>query len=52
MDQILGFQRTKRGILNIVGSISKTLFETMDEDDLTQINGELDNIYSNQKIMS
>lgn len=51
LDQILGFSGTKRGILNIVGSISKTLFGTLDENDLTLINGELDDIYKNQKLM-
>ncbi|XP_051175020.1 uncharacterized protein LOC127290481 [Leptopilina boulardi] len=52
LDQILGFSRSKRGILNIIGSISKTLFGTLDEDDMKLINDELDNVYDNQDKMS
>lgn len=40
--------RTKRGLLNFVGSISKTLFGTLDEDDLSLVNGNIDKLFSQQ----
>lgn len=52
LHQILGFSRTKRGILNNIGSISKTLFGTLDEEDMETINLEFDKIYGDQKIIT
>ena len=36
--------RTKRGLANFIGDISKTLFGTLNENDLNQIDHEFDNI--------
>ena len=54
LNQLLGKQtRTKRGLANFVGDISKTLFGTLSETDLEQINSEFDKIYmDNTKIAS
>ena len=54
LNQLLGKQtRTKRGLANFVGDISKTLFGTLSEADLEQINSEFDKIYmDNTKIAS
>lgn len=40
-------KRTKRGLLNIIGSTSKLLFGTMDENDATEIRSELNDLHSN-----
>lgn len=37
--------REKRGLLNAIGSISKSLFGTLDEDDLTTINQNIDKLF-------
>ena len=43
--------RSKRGLLNIIGSVSKSLFGTLDEDDLTLINENMDKLFDdNNKI--
>ncbi|XP_029052714.2 uncharacterized protein LOC114880646 [Osmia bicornis bicornis] len=40
----------RRGLLNIVGSVSKSLFRTLDENDLTIINENMDKLFdSNNK---
>ena len=41
--------RNKRGLINAIGSISKTLFETLTEYDLTYVNRELDHLYAENK---
>ncbi|XP_043479473.1 uncharacterized protein LOC122509439 [Leptopilina heterotoma] len=52
LQQILGFSRTKRGLLNIIGTISKTLFGTLDEHDMDIIDKEFDKVYSDRKIIT
>ena len=52
LQQILGFARSKRGILNAIGSISKTLFGTLDEDDMKLIIKEFDKLYSDNRVMA
>ena len=43
--------RSKRGLLNVIGSVSKTLFGTLDEKDLELINKNIDTLFdSNNKI--
>lgn len=43
--------RNTRGLLNIVGSVSKSLFGTLDDDDLTLINENMDKLFDdNNKI--
>ena len=43
--------RNKRGLFNIIGSISKSLFGTLDNDDLTLINENMDKLFDdNNKI--
>ena len=37
--------RVKRGLLNVIGSISKSLFGTLDEDDLKLINENMDKLF-------
>ena len=41
--------RQRRAIVNFVGDISKTLFETFNENVLSQINAEFDKVYSDNK---
>lgn len=48
---ILGNSRLKKGIFNFVGDIYKTLFGTLDEDDLKYIDNELDKLFKNNEIM-
>ena len=52
LQQILGFARSKREILNAIGSISKTLFGTLNEDDMKLINKEFDKLYSDNRVMA
>lgn len=52
LHQILGAAREKRGILNIIGTISKTLFGTLDDNDMEIINQEFDKLYADQKIIT
>ncbi|XP_076633181.1 uncharacterized protein LOC143347671 [Colletes latitarsis] len=47
LDTIL-HKRNRRGILNIIGSASKALFGTLDEDDLTLVNQNIDKLFSDQ----
>ena len=47
--KLLGRQRTKRGLMNFIGDISKTLFGTLSETDLTLINSEFDNMCKDNK---
>lgn len=43
--------RCTRGLLNIIGSVSKSLFGTLDDDDLTLINENMDKLFDgNNKI--
>lgn len=43
--------KSKRGLLNVIGSVSKTLFGTLDENDLELINKNIDTLFdSNNKI--
>lgn len=42
-------KRTKRGLVNFVGDISKTLFGTLSNSDLDYIDGELDKLYTDNK---
>ena len=49
LTKLLGKQRNKRGLANFVGDISKTLFGTLNEGDLAQINSEFDNLYRDNK---
>lgn len=41
--------RTKRGLFDFVGEVSKTLFGTLSDTDATYYNNELDKLYSDQK---
>ena len=52
LKQVLGINRSKRGVLNIIGSLSKTLFGTLGEDDMKIINQEFDKLYSDNRIMA
>ncbi|XP_033216084.1 uncharacterized protein LOC117172356 [Belonocnema kinseyi] len=50
LNQLLETRHTKRGLFNFVGSISKTLFGTLEEKDLEYINNELDQLYTDNKV--
>ena len=50
--QLLGLSRSKRGLMNFVGSISKTLFGTLDDKDLDHINNELDKLYQDNGLLA
>lgn len=41
-------QRRRRGWINVIGSLSKSLFGTLDNDDLESLHKEMDKIYSGQ----
>ena len=49
--KLLGKQQTRqrRALANFVGDIPKTLFGTLNENDLSQINAEFDKVYSDNK---
>ena len=49
--KLLGKQQTRqrRAFANSVENISKTLFGTLNENDLSQINVEFDKVYSDNK---
>lgn len=48
---IITHSRSKRGFINAIGSLSKSLFGTLDEDDLTTINANLDKLFdANNKL--
>ena len=49
LQKLLGKQRVKRGLANFVGDVSKTLFATLSNSDLTEINNEFDKIYDDNK---
>lgn len=49
--RILTHTRQRRGLLNIVGSVTKSLFGTLDEEDLILINQNIDKLFeSNNKL--
>ena len=50
LHQLMG-KRHKRGLLNIFGTGFKTLFGTMDNNDLEYINGEMDKLYLDSTIL-
>ena len=52
LNQLLETCRIKRGYFNFVGSVSKTLFGTLEEKDLEYINNKLDKLYARDKILS
>ena len=52
MNQIMGVNKPKSGLVNAIGDLSKTLFETLSNDDLEKINREFDQVYSNSKEVS
>lgn len=43
--------RVKRGLLNFIGDISKTLFGTLSDGDLTLINANMDKLFDSQNKM-
>ena len=49
LTKLLRKQRNKRGLANFVGDISKTLFGTLNEGDIAQINSQFDNLYRDNK---
>ena len=51
LHQLMG-KRHKRGLLNIFGTGFKTLFGTMDNNDLEYINGEMDKLYTDNTILA
>ncbi|XP_051167384.1 uncharacterized protein LOC127285425 [Leptopilina boulardi] len=51
LHHILGQSRYRRGFFNFIGSISKTLFGTLDDQDLQIINSELDAVYKDNNVM-
>ena len=50
--KLLGKQRVKRELANSVGDILKTLFGTLSNSDLTEINNEFDKIYKDDKAVA
>lgn len=53
LEKLLGNNRSKRGLANFVGDISKTLFGTLTESDLKLINSDMDTLFKdNSKLAS
>ena len=52
IDKLLGNNRQKRGLINAIRSVSKTLFGTLTESELDYINLETDNLYKDNKILA
>ena len=52
LNQLLETRRIRRGLFNFIGSVSKTLFGTLEDKDLEYINNELDKLYASDKILS
>lgn len=46
--KVLLYNRHKRGLINGIGSLSKLLFGTLDENDLTLINENIDKLFEDQ----
>lgn len=44
--------KNRRGLLNFIGSISKTLFGTLDDSDLTLINQNIDKLFDSQNTLT
>lgn len=49
LHNIMGETRFRRGLFNFVGDISKTLFGTLSQNDIDQVNHEFDQVYSDNK---
>lgn len=49
LHNIMGKTRFRRGLFNFVGDISKTLFGTLSQNDIDQVNHEFDQVYSDNK---
>ena len=45
----MGTRGTRRGLLNAIGEVSKSLFRTMSNSDLEAISKEFDQLYSDNK---
>ena len=45
----MGTRRSRRGLLNAIGEVSKCLFGTMSNSDLETITKEFDELYSDNK---
>lgn len=45
--RLMTHSRYKRGLLNVIGSVSKSLFGTLDNGDLTLINENIDKLFDN-----
>lgn len=46
--KLLTQYRQKRGLIDAIGSISKSLFGTLDADDLTTINANIDKLFNDE----
>lgn len=51
LDNFDNSKRTKRGLINLVGTIGKQLFGLADDDDLRTINNHFNALSSNQKFI-
>lgn len=49
--QLMTHNRNRRGFLNIIGAASKALFGTLDDDDLTIINHNIDKLFDDENRM-
>lgn len=46
LDHLLGYNRQMRGLINGIGALSKVLFGTLTEDDLSLLNDNIDQLFS------
>ena len=49
LHNIIGKTRSRRGIFNFAGDVSKTLFGTLSQADIGKINEEFDKTYEDNK---
>lgn len=52
LNKLLGKGKNKRGLINAIGSISKTLFGTLTEDDFGYLTTELDKLYKDNNVLT
>ena len=52
LNKLLGNGRQKRGLFNAIGSVTKTLFGILTENDLEYVNTKLDKLYKDNGVLA
>ena len=50
--KLLGDDRRKRGLFNVVGSVSKILFGTLTESNLEYVHSELEKLHKDNRVLA